>query len=202
MRKIITLAAGIFLAAGTGAALAQSNMATPALATGVCSACHGPQGHSVSPVFPHLAGQQAAYITLQLDAFRGHLRGDPNAQAYMWGMASQLSDAEIKSLADYYASQKPTPGVAGNAKLMAEGKKIYTQGIPAKKVQACATCHGPNAEGAGAFPRLGGQHVEYLIAQLQGFKSGTRANAPIMINEVRNMTSEQLRAAATYAASK
>jgi cytochrome c553 len=202
MRKIITFAAGILLAVGTGAALAQSNTEAPALATGVCSACHGPQGHSVSPVFPHLAGQQAAYIILQLDAFRGHLRADPNAQAYMWGMASQLSDATIKSLADYYASQKPTSGKAGDPKLMAEGKKIYTQGIPGAKVQACAACHGPNAEGAAAFPRLAGQHVEYLIAQLQGFKSGTRANAPIMINEVRNMTSEQLRAAATYAASK
>jgi cytochrome c553 len=52
------------------------------------------------------------------------------------------------------------------------------------------------------FPRLAGQHVEYLIAQLEGFKTGTRGNAPIMINEVRDMTAAELRAAATYAASK
>jgi cytochrome c553 len=202
MKKIITFAAGVLLAAGTTAALAQSSTEAPALATGVCSACHGPQGHSVSPVFPNLAGQQSAYIVLQLDAFRGHLRADPNAQAYMWGMASQLSDATIKDLAEYYATQKPSPGKAGDPVLMAEGQKIYTQGIPAKKVPACATCHGPNAEGAAAFPRLAGQHLEYLIAQLEGFKSGARSNAPIMLGVVRGMTSQQLKAAATYAASK
>ena len=82
---------------------------------------------------------------------------------------------------------------------MAEGRKIYTEGIPKQDVPACASCHRPDAEGAAAFPRLAGQHVEYLIAQLQGFKSGTRANAPIMANVVKTMSAEQLRAAATYA---
>ena len=202
MKMIIVFAAGTLLAAGTGAAMAQSGEDAPALATGVCAACHGPQGRSVSPAFPHLAGQQPAYIALQLDAFRGHLRGDPLAQAYMWGMASQLSDDTIKTLSDYYASQKPLPGVAGDSALMAEGQKIYTQGIPAKNVQACATCHGPKAEGAAVFPRLAGQHTEYLIAQLQGFQSGTRANAPIMEAVVHGMTPEELKAAATYAASR
>jgi len=202
MRPILPLAAAILLTAGTGAALAQSDPGAEALATGVCSSCHGPEGHSVSPVFPRLAGQQAAYTVLQLDAFRGHLRADPLAQAYMWGMASQLNDATIKALAAYYAAQKATPGAAGSPALMAEGRKIYDQGIPSEKVAACSSCHGSNAEGRQVFPRLAGQHVEYLIAQLQGFKSGTRSNAPIMINEVRNMTAKQLKAAATYAASR
>ncbi|HXZ93422.1 MAG TPA: c-type cytochrome, partial [Burkholderiales bacterium] len=197
MKKIFSLAAVVLLAAGTSAAQAQSD--AKALATGVCSSCHGPEGHSISPVFPNLAGQQSAYIVLQLDAFRGHLRGDPNAQAYMWGMASQLSDATMQGLADYYAAQKPAAGKPGAPALMAEGRKIYEQGIPSKKVQACAVCHGANAEGAQAFPRLAGQHVEYLIAQLEGFKTGTRGNAPIMINEVRDMTAAELRAVATYA---
>lgn len=153
-------------------------------------------------MFPNLAAQQAAYIVLQLDAFRGKLRGDPNARAYMWGMASQLSDATIKSLAAYYAAQKPAAGVPGDPALMAEGKVIFTQGIPQQTVPACASCHGENAQGNGPFPRLGGQHVEYLVAQLQGFKSGLRANGPIMTNVVKTMSDEQLRAAATYAASK
>jgi len=201
MRPIL-LAAAILLTAGTGTAIAQSGQNARGLATGVCSSCHGPEGHSVSPVFPRLAGQQPAYTILQLDAFRGHLRADPLAQAYMWGMASQLSDSTIKALAEYYAAQKATPGTAGAPALMAEGRKIYEQGIPSKKVAACSSCHGPNAEGAQVFPRLAGQHVEYLVAQLEGFKSGTRSNAPIMINEVRDMTAEQLRAAATYAASR
>jgi cytochrome c553 len=200
MKPIIALASGTVLAFAAVTASAQQD--AKSLATGVCSACHGPSGHSISPVFPNLAGQQSAYIVLQLDAFRAHERGDPNARAYMWGMASQLSDETIKALADYYASQKPSPGVAGDPSLMSEGKKIYTTGISQQNVPACASCHGANAEGAGAFPRLAGQHADYLIAQLEGFKSGTRANAPIMTNVVKTMSPEELRAAATYAASK
>jgi cytochrome c553 len=202
MKNIIAIAMGALLASGTGIALAQSHQDAKTLATDVCSACHGPQGHSISPVFPRLAGQQPGYIIVQLDAFRNHTRADPNAQAYMWGMSSQLSDETIKELANYYASQKPNRGQAGDPALMAEGKKIFTQGIAAQNVQACEICHRPDAEGTGAFPRLAGQHADYLLAQLQGFQSGTRSNAPIMQNVVRNMTPEQLKAAATYAASK
>lgn len=205
MKKIIAFAAGALLASASGVALAQaqhSEQDAKALAKDVCSACHGPTGHSISPVFPILAGQQPGYIIVQLDAFRNHTRGDPNARAYMWGMSSQLSDETIKDLADYYAAQKPARGEPGDPALMAEGKKIFTEGVKAQNVQACEACHGPEAQGAGAFPRLAGQHLEYLIAQLQGFQSGTRDNAPIMQAVVRTMTPEQLRAAATYAASK
>jgi cytochrome c553 len=200
MKKIIAVAVGVLLVSSAGTALAQQD--AKSLATGVCSACHGPQGRSVSPVFPRLAGQQAAYITLQLDAFRSHARGDPNAQAYMWGMSSQLTDATIKALADYYAAQKPAQEKVGDPALLAEGKKIYTEGIKAQNVPACASCHGANAEGAGAFPRLAGQHVEYLVAQLQGFQSGLRSNAPIMLGVVRTMSPQQMQAAALYAASR
>ena len=200
MKQLLAVAVGALLAAGTGAALAQQN--PTALAKGVCSACHGPEGRSVSPVFPNLAGQQSAYIALQLEAFRGHVRGDPNAQAYMWGMASQLSDDTMKALAEYYAAQKPVQVKAGDPALVAEGERIYTQGIPAQGVPACASCHGANAEGVGAFPRLAGQHIDYLVAQLLGFQSGVRSNAPIMLAVVRTLSPEQMKAASTYAASR
>ena len=201
MKLIIAItAAATILSAGAAVA------ATPdaaSLATGVCSACHGPGGQSISPVFPNLAGQQAAYIMLQLDAFRSHQRGDPNAQAYMWGMASQLSDDTIQALANYYAAQKPAKIPPGkNAALLAEGKKIYTEGIAAENVPACGSCHGANAEGAAAFPRLAGQHIDYLVAQLEGFKSGLRSNAPIMLGVTKTMSTEEMTAVATYAASR
>lgn len=200
MRKIIALAFGILATAAAAAAPAPQD--GKALATGICSACHGSEGRSVSPVFPRLAGQQPAYIVLQLDAFRGHLRGDPNAQAYMWGMASQLSEYTIRELADYYAAQKPVQGRAVDAALVAAGEKIFTAGMPAQGVPACAGCHGALAEGMAAFPRLGGQHVDYLITQLQGFQSGVRSNAPIMLAVVRTLTAEQMKAVAVYAASR
>lgn len=147
MRKIIALAFGILATAAAAAAPAPQD--GKALATGICSACHGPEGRSVSPVFPRLAGQQPAYIVLQLDAFRGHLRGDPNAQAYMWGMASQLSEDTIRELADYYAAQKPVQGRAVDAALVAAGEKIFTAKIPAQGVPACAGCHGAARRGHG-----------------------------------------------------
>ncbi len=200
MHKTIALALAILFTAG--AVAAPSQQSAKALASGVCAACHGPEGRSVSPVFPRLAGQQSAYIMLQLDAFRGHLRADPNAQAYMWGMSSQLGDDTIKDLADYYAAQKPVPGQPGDPKVVAAGADIFVNGIPAQGVPACASCHGANAEGAAAFPRLGGQHIDYLVAQLQGFQSGLRSNAPIMLAAVRTLTAEQIRAVAVYAASR
>ena len=75
-----------------------------------CSSCHGLRGISVSPTFPHLAGQQAPYLEAQLKAFRDRSRADPHAQAFMWGMAAQLTDATITHIANYLAAQPPAPG--------------------------------------------------------------------------------------------
>ena len=76
----------------------------------VCSSCHGPDGRSISPTFPRLAGQQKDYIVAQLQAFRDKTRADPHAQTYMWGMAARLSDPTIDGIAAFYASQTPIAG--------------------------------------------------------------------------------------------
>ena len=68
----------------------------------------------MSPTFPNLAAQTAPYIELQLHAFKDQTRADPDAQAYMWGMASQLSDTMISALAGYFAAQAAAPGKPGN----------------------------------------------------------------------------------------
>jgi cytochrome c553 len=174
------------------------------LATQVCASCHGPRGDSISPGFPKIAGQRAEYLENQLKAFRDRTRADPMAQAYMWGMTSQLSEDSVKKLAAFYSGQKPAPGKAGNAKLVQSGKTIYETGIPSAKVQACNSCHGPNAEGNAAFPRLAGQHAEYLVKQLVLFKSSLRegSNALIMHNISTGMSFEQMEAVAAYLASK
>src|SRR6202162_5125063 len=75
-----------------------------------CGTCHGINGRSVSPTFPNLAAQTAPYIEAQLHAFKDQTRADPDAQAYMWGMASQLSDASISGLAGYFSQQSAAPG--------------------------------------------------------------------------------------------
>jgi len=108
--KILTLSA---LACWIGPALADisdsDKKAAAKMATETCASCHGPGGRSTAPTFPRLAGQTAPYIEAQLKAFRDQTRGDPDAVAYMWGMASQLSDSTIAALADYYSQRAMRP---------------------------------------------------------------------------------------------
>jgi cytochrome c553 len=172
------------------------------MAAQVCANCHGPHGDSISPAFPRLAGQNAAYTEAQLKSFKDQTRGDAYAQAYMWGMVAQLDDDTIKRLAAYYATQKPYHGRPGEAAGMAQGRRIFENGIPDAGVPPCASCHGDNAQGKDAIPRLAGQHPEYLVKQLVAFKSLQRGNAPVMHVVSDKMTLDQMRAIAQYAASK
>jgi len=56
----------------------------------------------------------------------------------------------------------------------------------AKKAQTCAACHGPDGNSSNpVWPSLAGQHAEYILKQLQDFKSGKRENAqmsPMAVN--------------------
>lgn len=167
----------------------------------MCSSCHGLEGRSISPTFPRLAGQQQEYIETQLKAFRDHSRADPHAHTYMWGMAAHLSDATIAGLAAYYGSRKPVPGTPADPAEVAAGKKIFDEGIPATDVPACAACHGEQAQGAGAIPRLAGQHRSYLEQQLAAFASNARANE-IMHDNSKNLTPQQISAVAAYLSSQ
>ncbi len=172
---ILTSAFGL-LAGGCTSLDRSRDLGNPAvpgqvLAQQVCSFCHGVDGNSVSPAFPRLAGQQATYLKNQLVAFRSHHRGDPAGSEYMWGLSHHLSDAQIAALADYYSAQTPR-GYRRSAdpKLLAEGKVIFQQGVPAQNVIACSTCHGPTGQGTETFPRLAHQHADYLVKQLNIFQ--------------------------------
>ena len=167
----------------------------------ICSSCHGPEGKSVSPTFPNLAGQRAEYLDTQLKAFRDHSRADPHAHTYMWGMAAHLSDATIDGLASHYASLPPAPGTPGDPAEVAAGRQIYEAGIPAQNVPACNQCHGEHAEGNQGFPRLAGQHRSYLERQLEAFASEARANE-IMHENSKNLTAAQISAVAAYLAAQ
>jgi cytochrome c553 len=187
-----------------GSRLHAQQPSVPQLAAQVCAACHGPNGRSVSPAFPRLAGQSKEYLEIQLKAFHDRTRGDPMAQAYMWGMASQLTDDTIAKLAAYYSAQKPALGKVGDPKLVEAGRTVFEQGIPAANVPACLSCHGKDAEGSAMFPRLAGQHAEYLVKQLVMFKSELRAgaNAPIMHGVTMGLTFDQMQAVAAYLSSR
>jgi cytochrome c553 len=162
-----------------------------------CATCHGAAGKSVAPTFPNLAAQSAPYIETQLRAFRDQTRADPDAQAYMWGMASQLSDSTISALAAYYAAQPAAERKPGNTALIAKGKQLFEEGVPALQVPACATCHGKNGEGRLAFPRLAGQHGPYLLKQLLVIQNVLRT-APVMHGVVKDLSKDQLQAVVAY----
>jgi cbb3-type cytochrome c oxidase subunit III len=168
-----------------------------ALAATTCANCHGVSGRSTSPTFPNLAAQTAPYLQAQLHAFRDQTRGDPDALAYMWGMASQLSDATIEAISNYYAAQAPSPAKTGDQKLMTRGKQIFEEGVAEQGIPACATCHGPQARGNNIFPRLAGQHAAYLVKQALAIQSVLRA-APVMHDVIKNLSQDQMRAVATY----
>ena len=167
------------------------------VAVTTCATCHGPEGHSYSPKFPVLAGQHPGYLLAQLQAFRAQSRGDADALGYMWGMAAPLDDSMMSALADYYSHQVPRRGPPGDARIIERGKAIYQSGDSASGVPACAACHGATAEGTEAFPRLAGQHVQYLIKQLRSFQNNMR-NVAVMHGVARSLQLADMEAIANY----
>lgn len=164
----------------------------------VCGTCHGPQGNSTQPKFPRLAGQHAHYLAAQLKAFRSQTRGDPDAVGYMWGMAGELDDASIEALAGYFAEQKAEPSSGRrDSALVAHGREIYEQGIASQGVPACSSCHGPDAHGLQDFPRLAGQHAQYILKQLASFQSNMR-NVAIMHGVAQNLHLADMQSVAAY----
>jgi cytochrome c553 len=192
------LMVGIAQAADVSAAvMTDAQKATLQKTIETCSACHGLSGRSVSPTFPILAAQTAPYVELQLHAFKDQTRADPDAQAYMWGMASQLDDASISALAAYFSKQSAAEGRSGNATLIAQGKQIFVAGVPGRQIPACASCHGAQAQGNGPFPRLAGQHAPYLLKQLLVIQSVLRT-APVMHGVIKDLTRDQMQAVVAY----
>ncbi len=193
----------VMLIAATGKVLAGDDLESGArmhaerLAIGVCGSCHGPQGNSTLPKYPRLAGQNEHYLAAQLRAFRGQTRGDPDAIGYMWGMANNLDDATIDALAAYYSKKAALAGGGGDPAMVARGREIYAHGVEASGVPACATCHGDAGEGRGDFPRLAGQHSQYVLKQLASFQSNLR-NVAVMHGVASTLNSPQMEAVAAY----
>lgn len=170
----------------------------------VCVACHGADGNSVIPVNPVLAGQHPEYLYKQLINFKPQ-NGKPAERnnPIMAGMAAPLSDADAKGLAAYFSQQKPKGDVAKNKASLALGQKLWRAGDASKGLPACAGCHGPAGAGIPAqFPRLAGQHSDYIEAQLRAFRDGVRTNdaGSAMRTVAIRMTEPEIKAVADYAA--
>lgn len=200
-KRAILVSVLLALSAGavTAAPLVDGNLKAGKKKSAVCAACHGADGNSSSPKFPDLAGQHATYIVEQLQLFKSGKRSNPIMQA----QASALSTQDMKDIAVYFAAQEAKPGVVKNMDLAQLGAKIYHGGLPEFDVPACSGCHGPSGLGnaAAVYPRISGQHAQYIVAQLKAYRTGKRsgyARAEIMESVTRGLSNHQIKALAAY----
>jgi cytochrome c553 len=180
-------------------ALGDPKVSASTLALQVCSNCHGAQGNSISPNFPNLAAQTPQYLEAQLKSFKSHDRFDPAGFEYMWGISARLTDEQIKGLAQYFSSQSPLPRKSLDPNLFATGKSIFDHGIAANNTPACSGCHGAKGEGLQQFPRLAGQHADYIIKQLVVFqRTDERPDGKLMKVIAHGLTRENIESVAMY----
>jgi cytochrome c553 len=160
----------------------------------VCAACHGPDGNSVNPEWPSLAGQHAAYTIEQLKAFQEGERRDD----LMSPMAIGLSDQDLRDLAAFYEAQSPA-GLEADPELVEHGRRIYLGGDLERGVTACIACHGPSGQGnpLARYPVVSGQHAAYTAATLRAYAAGERRNQ--MMEEIAGrMSADDIRAVSSY----
>ncbi len=181
-----------------GAKIAQQG--TPA-GVAPCMACHGSDGSGQeATAYPRLAGLDAAYLAMQLRAFRSGQR----AQAVMSAMAQNLTDEQIDAVSSYYAALPAPPDAAvalsdtqaRRAAELAQWGDLSGRGLP-----ACASCHAADGAGIGRhFPALSGQRASYLKAQLQAWQNGARSNDPLGLMQAvaERLSAAEIEALAAY----
>lgn len=187
----------------------------------VCGACHGADGNSPAPNFPKLAGLGEKYLLKQMldiqawdketDAAKKAKTG--RAVLEMTGLIKDTSAQDLADIAAYFASQ--TTQLSGSKKIevqtnsgilvdgLALGEKTWRSGNATTGVPACTGCHSPDGKGnvAAGFPRLSGQHPDYIEKQLKAFRNGDRTNdgdAMIMRSAAEHLSDSEIKALANY----
>jgi cytochrome c553 len=194
----------VFSAAGRAEDADRSSTSRQSLQAKIeyCTTCHGLSGqgyHGFYPI-PRLAGQQIQYIENQLQAFIERRREN----RYMYSVAHVLSPSMRTALAKHFSKLNPKPLGGASKGLVATGKRIYEDGIPETNVPACMACHGAEAKGQDAIPRLAGQLNDYVINKLANWNQ-ERGQVPskpdisaIMLPTSHNLTKSQVAAIAAY----
>ncbi len=178
------------------------------IAQAECVACHGENGNSATPMFPKLAGLGYKYLLKQLYDIQNGDGKDAKALSRnineMAGLLNAKSDQELKDLAAYYAAQSLQISGAKEIKVQVNsgekvdglklGAQTYRAGNLETGVPACTGCHSPRGLGnaPAGYPRIGGQHADYIEAQLRAFRTGDRTNDgdTMMMREVAKKMSD------------
>ncbi len=198
MSKAITL---LLALAGAMSSVQAQDAAAGQKQAAMCVGCHGIVGYqSTFPEIyrvPKVAGQNAAYIVAALTAYKKGERKHPT----MRGIGIPLSEQDMADLGAFYEQQgaspvKPVSDSTPPAPPAAVAE-LLTKG-------ACASCHGANYNKplVPAYPKLAGQHADYLFASLraygvEGNPHVGRANA-IMGGQVKPFKRAELKAMADY----
>lgn len=184
-------------------AWASAQAADPALARaeeivqGKCFICHGADGESSSPVFPRLAGQNAAYVARQLADYRNGKRRSSTMQP----MVEDLAPEDFQALGRYFEARATRVHPVEDAELAQMGRFIFTRGNPYSGVAACVACHGSNGHGTETLPRLAGQHAQYLENQLKQFNKRERTNDNAVMHAIASKLTElETKAVSAYIA--
>jgi len=189
---------GVIVTLAFATAAQAGDIAKGKASSATCAACHGADGNSPVAMYPKLAGQNEKYLVKQIKDFKsGDRKNDVMAP-----MAAMLTtDEDIDNVAAYFASQS-VQHMAVEDKYIALGERLYRSGDADRNIPACTACHGPTGVGmpAAGFPSLGGQHADYVKAQLVAFRDGSRSNDAnsVMRNVVAKMSDEQIEALAHY----
>ena len=164
MRGLLSCtAAALFMAAAPAALAGIEEGRAKAQA---CVACHGADGNSPVPAFPSIAGQPRQFIEMSLIMFREGRR----INEAMKPLVDKMTNADVRDLAQFFAAQKMAPPARQAA------PEVATRGKAITESNNCVQCHSATLGGQQHIPRLAGQHKDYLLAQLKGFKAGTRAD--------------------------
>jgi len=178
MTPTIRTAFVLLALASAPVAFAKGDATAGAAKAATCVACHGPNGNSVTPMWPNLAGQNAAYIQRQLHLFHDGIRKpmptDTNAML-MPPMALALSDQDMEDVAAFFSLQTVN-GAEADPAVYKAGQKLYHGGDRDRNIPACAACHGPQGAGnpGAGFPALRAQHQDYTLKQLGLYRDRSR----------------------------
>ena len=208
MNKLLTTISALAVSFVTCAALAQDikgDVAAGESKNAQCIGCHAIKGYQASfpEVYkvPMISGQSAKYIVTSLNAYKKGERKHPS----MRGIAEALSDQDMADLAAYYSASGVVSGTAALAEKPSREPVAQVQALLAKA--NCSSCHGANYSKPidPSYPKLGGQHADYLLVALKSYKVQNNAkvgrNNAIMAGMAKQYTNAELKLMANYLSS-
>lgn len=197
-KRVISLLWGMLASHMAGASDTVGDRARGQPLTTLCAACHGPNGNSLVPIFPKLAGQGERYLNEQLLDIRSNRRVVPE----MAGTLAGLSDQDLLDISAWYAGQTPVASSV-DATATHRAQTLFRSGDQAQGLPACTGCHAPDGAGnaLAGFPQLRGQHAPYLTKRLTQFREDTQdtqGTSAIMPSIAARLSDDDIAALAAY----